>query len=254
MDQPEGGFSQNAISRPWSPSHATISTMRPTFNHQLTNQDSHHDPRSTPRQFPAHDQWILATSRTNSLQWSWVHQSIHSSESFPSKAVPLTICYFIKQGRNSPPFGFSLMQWWERFTNDSAFNADNGLESSKQKMWQKHIFSLSLLGLAPTWFSVLGYFEDGNLELNIEYWSRWEVFKSRQIGFRRAHFNRVQWYLWNFSSAIHWGSEIRCNTLNFRHLESFPHPESSPEFYNCRRGINCGTSFEEEKTMICLEI
>ena len=113
--------------------------------HQLTNQDSHHDPRSTPRQFPAHDQWILATSRTNSLQWSWVHQSIHSSESFPSKAVPLTICYFLKQGRNSPPFGFSLMQWWERFTNDSAFNADNGLESLKRKMWQKHIF----LSVAP---------------------------------------------------------------------------------------------------------
>ena len=232
---------ENAISRPWSPSHATISTLRPTFKTSAHQLGFTPRPPIDPRRFPGHDQWILATSRTNSLQWSWVHQSIHSSESFPSKAVPLTICYFLKQGRNSPPFGFSLMQWWERFTNDSAFNADNGLESLKRKMWQKHIFSLSL-PLAPTWFSVLGYFEDGNLELNIEYWSLWEVFKSRQIGFHRAHFNRVQWYLWNFSSAIHWGREIRCNTLNFRHLESFPHPESSPEFYNCRMGINCGRS------------
>ena len=57
-----------------------------------------------------------------------------------SSSVPLTICYFLKQGRNSPPFGFSLMQWWERFTNDSAFNADNGLESLKRKMWQKQFF------------------------------------------------------------------------------------------------------------------
>ena len=34
-----------------------------------------------------------------------------------------------------------------------------------------------------------GYFGDSNSELNIEYWSLWEVFKSRQIGFRRTHFN-----------------------------------------------------------------
>ena len=34
-----------------------------------------------------------------------------------------------------------------------------------------------------------GYFKDINSELNIEYWSLWEVFKSRQIGFRRTHFN-----------------------------------------------------------------
>ena len=106
----------------------------------------------------------------------------------------------------------------------------------------------------PTWFSVLGYFEDGNLELNIEYWSRWEVFKSRQIGFRRAHFNPVQWYLWNFSNAIHWGSEIRCNTLNFRHLESFPHPElSSQEFYNCRRESTVGGLLNEKKLWFVLK-
>ena len=106
----------------------------------------------------------------------------------------------------------------------------------------------------PTWFSVLGYFEDGNLELNIEYWSRWEVFKSRQIGFRRAHFNRVQWYLWNFSSAIHWSREIRCNTLNFRHLESFPHPElSSQEFYNCRRESTVGGLLNEKKLWFVLK-
>ena len=72
----------------------------------------------------------------------------------------------------------------------------------------------------PTWFSVLGYFEDGNLELNIEYWSLWEVFKSRQIGFHGAHFNRVlQCYLWNFSTALLWNAmqwypgEMQCNGI-----------------------------------------
>ena len=173
---------------------------------------------------------------------------------FPIKSRAADHLLFSQTRKKFSSFWFQFDAiWWEHFTNDSAFNADNGLESLKWKMWQKHIFSLSL-PLAPTWFSVLGYFEDGNLELNIEYWSRWEVFKSRQIGFRRAHFNRVQWYLWNFSSAIHWGSEIRCNTLHFRHLESFPHPElSSQEFYNCRRESTVGGLLNEKKLWFVLK-
>ena len=156
MDQPEGGFSQNAISRPWSPSYATISTMRPTFKTQLTNQDSHHDPRSTPRQFPAHDQWILATSRTNSLQWSWVHQSIHSSESFPSKAPPCRWPFVIFS--NKEEILLLLVSVWCNDGNvlqmTQLLTLTMGLRAQSGKC-DKNIFFYLSLPLAPTWFSVL---------------------------------------------------------------------------------------------------
>ena len=83
----------------------------------------------------------------------------------------------------------------------------------------------------PSLIYFLGYFGDSNSELNIEYWSLWEVFKSRQIGFRRTHFN----------ASLVSRQLFQCITLFLNHctaLWDIPKVfriqiESS---YNCRRG------------------
>ena len=76
-----------------------------------------------------------------------------------------------------------------------------------------------------------GYFKDINSELNIEYWSLWEVFKSRQIGFRRTHFN----------ASLVSRQLFQCITLFLNHCTAL---WDIPKVfriqielsYNCRRG------------------
>ena len=132
------------------------------------------------------------TSRTNSLQWSW--------------GPPF--CPFITDmNRFSPTEALIYIQhtdhqpiYQRRPNHVCLFGKMKGLEFSCEwlHVWQQistTCFFAELTVLSspslPSLIYFPGYFGDSNSELNIEYWSLWEVFKSRQIGFRRTHFNAL---------------------------------------------------------------
>ena len=134
------------------------------------------------------------TSRTNSLQWSWgppfcpfitdmnrfspIEALIHTAH------WPMTISLFIKEDQTM----FVCLERWKGLhlvVND--FMSDSRY---RQPVFFAELTVLSSPSL-PSLIYFPGYFGDSNSELNIEYWSLWEVFKSRQIGFRRTHFNAL---------------------------------------------------------------
>ena len=185
-------------------------------------------------QAPAHNQWIVPLRGLIVCNGVGGHRSVHSSQiwtDFPQQK-PL----YIQHTDNQP-----IHQ--RRPNHVCLFGKMKGLTFSCEwlQVWRQKsttCFFAELTALSspslPSLIYFPGYFGDSNSELNIEYWSLWEVFKSRQIGFRRTHFNAlVSRQLFQcitlFTIALH---------CTVGHSQSFPHPDRivEPLSYNCSRG------------------
>ena len=140
---------------------------------------------------PTHNQWIVPLRGLIVCNGVGGHRSVHSSQiwtDFPQQKPvyiqhtdhqpihqrrPNHVCLFGKM--KGLAFSCEWLHVWRQKSTTCFFAELTALSSP----------SLPSLIYFP------GYFGDSNSELNIEYWSLWEVFKSRQIGFRRTHFNAL---------------------------------------------------------------
>ena len=196
-----------------------------------------------------------ATWRTNSLRWSRLHHSIHSSEISadfpPPKPPPRWPSVYLWTFKNKlktkyfPSFKLSLIWLLGLFTNGFAFNNDNGLESWKRKKRQQHIFLwpilpqpdlvfLDILKMAIwNWilnigvsgkYSSLGK-SDSTERISIECCSG--IFGTFPVHYSEMHCNGI---LVKCSAMVSWGTFWKFSAS--RTVE--------PQSYNCRRGINLG--------------